>query len=57
MLVIDGVLLGTLAVLVQRGVIRGGSIRMRSTTRPGKSGTCFSIFLPQQTQKMDVKPQ
>jgi signal transduction histidine kinase len=23
-----------------------GSIRVRSTTRPGRSGTCFSIFLP-----------
>ncbi len=24
----------------------GGSIRMRSSARPGRSGTCFSIFLP-----------
>ncbi len=24
----------------------GGSIRVRSTCRPGRSGTCFSIFLP-----------
>jgi two-component system CheB/CheR fusion protein len=26
-----------------------GSIQMRSSVRPGKSGTCFSIFLPSQT--------
>jgi hypothetical protein len=24
----------------------GGSIRVRSRTAPGKSGTCFSLFLP-----------
>jgi two-component system, chemotaxis family, CheB/CheR fusion protein len=27
----------------------GGSIQMRSSVRPDKSGTCFSIFLPNQT--------
>jgi signal transduction histidine kinase len=27
-------------------VQHGGTIRMRSCVRPGRSGTCFSIFLP-----------
>lgn len=37
-----------LGLWVARGVVErlGGSIRMRSTTRPGSSGTCFSVFLP-----------
>jgi two-component system CheB/CheR fusion protein len=39
-----------LGLWVANGIISrlGGSIRMRSSVRPGKSGTCFSIFLPAQ---------
>lgn len=39
-----------LGLWVARGIIDrlGGSIRLRSTTNPGSSGTCFSIFLPNQ---------
>ncbi|HET7150674.1 MAG TPA: chemotaxis protein CheB [Candidatus Acidoferrum sp.] len=46
-----------LGLWVTQGIVHrlGGSIRVRSTTRPGKSGSCFSIFVPY--QKMDVKPQ
>ncbi len=29
----------------------GGSIRVRSKIQPGKSGTCFSLFLPSQPKK------
>jgi len=48
-----------LGLWVTQGIVHrlGGSIRVRSTTRPGKSGTCFSIFVPHQKQKIDVKPQ
>lgn len=48
-----------LGLWVTQGIVHrlGGSIRVRSVTRPGKSGTCFSIFVPNQTQKMDLKPQ
>ena len=37
-----------LGLWVARGIISrlGGSIRMRSSMRPGKSGSSFSIFLP-----------
>jgi PAS domain S-box-containing protein len=37
-----------LGLWVSRGIIEklGGAIRMRSSARPGASGTCFSIFLP-----------
>jgi two-component system CheB/CheR fusion protein len=39
-----------LGLFVANGIINrlGGSIQMRSSVRPGKSGTCFSIFLPAQ---------
>ena len=39
-----------LGLWVANGIISrlGGSIRMRSSVRPGMSGTCFSIFLPAQ---------
>ena len=39
-----------LGLWVARGIIDriGGSIHVRSKTTPGQSGTCFSIFLPQQ---------
>ena len=37
-----------LGLWVAQGIVSrlGGSIRMRSSTRLGMSGTCFSIFLP-----------
>jgi two-component system CheB/CheR fusion protein len=37
-----------LGLWVANGIISrlGGSIQVRSNVRPGKSGTCFSIFLP-----------
>lgn len=40
-----------LGLWVSRGIIskHGGSIRMRSSVRTGKSGTAFSIFLPSHT--------
>jgi two-component system CheB/CheR fusion protein len=39
-----------LGLWVANGIISrlGGSIRIRSSVRPGMSGTCFSIFLPAQ---------
>lgn len=39
-----------LGLWVARGIVDriGGSIHVRSRTTPGQSGTCFSIFLPQQ---------
>ena len=39
-----------LGLWVARGIMDriGGSIHVRSRTTPGQSGTCFSIFLPQQ---------
>jgi signal transduction histidine kinase len=47
-----------LGLWVTHGIVHrlGGSIRMRSTTRPGKSGTVFSVFVPHRTRKMDVAP-
>ena len=40
-----------LGLWVANGIISrlGGWIRMRSSVQPGKSGTCFSLFLPNQT--------
>jgi two-component system CheB/CheR fusion protein len=37
-----------LGLWVTRGLVakHGGAIRMRSCTRPGRSGTCFAVFLP-----------
>jgi PAS domain S-box-containing protein len=37
-----------LGLWVVRGIVakHGGSIRMRSSTRPGRTGTLFSVFLP-----------
>ncbi|MHB1958736.1 MAG: chemotaxis protein CheB [Acidobacteriaceae bacterium] len=47
-----------LGLWVAYGIVNrlGGSIRMRSSVRPGKSGTCFSIFLPlrNHSQKADT---
>jgi two-component system CheB/CheR fusion protein len=39
-----------LGLWVANGIINrlGGSIRMRSSVKPNKSGTCFSVFLPNQ---------
>jgi len=36
---------------ITRGIVgkHGGDIRMRSSTREGHSGTCFSVFLPVET--------
>jgi two-component system, chemotaxis family, CheB/CheR fusion protein len=47
-----------LGLWVSHGVVQrlGGSIRVRSTTRAGKSGTAFSVFLPHRTRKMDLTP-
>jgi two-component system, chemotaxis family, CheB/CheR fusion protein len=40
-----------LGLWVANGILSrlGGTIQMRSSVRPDKSGTCFSIFLPNQT--------
>jgi PAS domain S-box-containing protein len=37
-----------LGLWVTQGIVHkhGGTIRVRSSTRPGRTGTCFSIFLP-----------
>jgi two-component system CheB/CheR fusion protein len=42
-----------LGLWVSNGIIHryGGSIRVRSSTTPGRSGTTFSIFLPNSTVK------
>jgi signal transduction histidine kinase len=47
-----------LGLWVAHGIVHrlGGSIRVRSTTRPGKSGTSFSVFVPHRTRKMDLVP-
>jgi two-component system, chemotaxis family, CheB/CheR fusion protein len=47
-----------LGLWVSHGVVHrlGGSIRVRSTTLAGKSGTAFSVFLPHRTRKMDLTP-
>jgi PAS domain S-box-containing protein len=39
-----------LGLWIATGIIEkyGGSMRVRSTTREGRSGTCFSVFLPSQ---------
>ena len=44
---------------VTSGIVHrlGGSIRVHSTTRPGKSGTCFSIFVPHPAPKMALDPE
>ena len=36
---------------VSKGIVdrHGGSIRVRSNTTPGRSGTVFSVFLPANT--------
>jgi PAS domain S-box-containing protein len=41
-----------LGLWVSQGIIEklGGVLRMRTSTRPNASGTCFSIFLPARTQ-------
>jgi signal transduction histidine kinase len=37
-----------LGLWVSRGIVEkhGGSIRLCTSVQPGKSGTCFSVFLP-----------
>jgi two-component system CheB/CheR fusion protein len=39
-----------LGLWVASGIVdkHGGWIRVRSSTRPGRSGTCFSVFFPEQ---------
>lgn len=46
-----------LGLLVTSGIVHrhGGWIRVRSSTRPGRSGTCFSVFIPHETGHM--KPE
>jgi signal transduction histidine kinase len=43
-----------LGLWVTHGIVHrlGGSIRVRSKTQPGKSGTSFSVFLPSQPPKL-----
>jgi signal transduction histidine kinase len=40
-----------LGLWVVNGIVQkhGGRVRLRSSTRPGRSFTCFSIFLPDRT--------
>lgn len=47
-----------LGLWVTQGIVHrlGGSILVRSATRPGKSGTAFSVFVPHRTRKMDLAP-
>lgn len=42
-----------LGLWVAQGIMNGlgGTIGVRSSTRPGKGGTCFSIFLPNEMPK------
>ena len=42
-----------LGLWVSQGIVRKhqGEIRLRSTTRFGRSGTCFSVFLPMELPK------
>jgi len=42
-----------LGLWVTRGIVEkhGGSIRVRSSTAPGRSGTCFRIFLPRAAER------
>ena len=42
-----------LGLWVAQGIVHrlGGSIRVRSSVRPGKSGAYFSIFLPNETAR------
>jgi signal transduction histidine kinase len=46
-----------LGLWVSRGIVNkyGGAIQMRSSTAKGKSGTCFSVFLPARVVRLQVK--
>ncbi len=48
-----------LGLWVVRGIVakHGGSIRMRSSTKPGRSGTVFSLFLPLQVDISVLSPE
>jgi two-component system CheB/CheR fusion protein len=48
-----------LGLWVANGIVSrlGGSIRMRSSNRPGRSGTCFSISFPLQMPPQSAPPQ
>ncbi len=43
-----------LGLWVSNGIIQkhGGSIRVRSSVKPGHSGTCFSVFLPSESPQV-----
>jgi signal transduction histidine kinase len=43
-----------LGLWVSEGIVRKhhGQIRLHSSTRPGRSGTCFSVFLPLELQEV-----
>ncbi len=45
-----------LGLWVSAGIVNriGGSIRVRSTCRPGRSGTCFSLFLPARQNHLHI---
>jgi len=45
-----------LGLWVTRGIVEkyGGSIRFHSTTRPGRHGTCFSVFIPSEQAAAEV---
>lgn len=45
-----------LGLWVSEGIVRkhGGAIRVRSSDRPGRHGTCFSVFLPEEAE---VRPR
>jgi signal transduction histidine kinase len=47
-----------LGLWVVKGIVakHGGTIRMRSSTRPGKNGTVFSIFLPAEIRQKASTP-
>jgi len=42
-----------LGLWITLGIVEksGGSLRMRSTTRQGRAGTCFSIFIPASSER------
>lgn len=48
-----------LGLWLSEGIVRkhGGSIRLRTCTRPGRSGTAFSIFLPERLGLVANQPE
>lgn len=47
-----------LGLWITQGIVEkfGGSIHLRSTTRPGRSGTCFSLFFPNAPRLVSSAP-